>query len=169
MLERFRSFLDRPLDPGAGRAIVACASAVFLGLGVLVVLGRVDVAERPVAEPGPRKTVAAIPPPAADVPAPSSIPIPPHRRQDPQDVPGSPSARRVAEALRERRALQHLPYRRGELAIELVGARGGKAVLRVSAPNRGAAQHGWQEFLRLYDDDGRAYLPVFEPRKGRDD
>jgi len=172
MLERFRSFLDRPLDPGAGRAIVACTSAVFLGLGVLVLLGAVDVAERPAAEPPPPTTASdppAVPPPV-EIPEQIAVPVPPHRRQDPQDVPGSEAARRVAEALGARHALQQVPYRRGQLAIELVGARSGKAVLRVSAPTARVARRGWRRFLRRFHDSGRAYVPVFRttprPRGG---
>lgn len=168
MLERFRAFLERPLDPAAGQAIVVCAAAVFLGLGVLAVLGHLDGAERPAAESSSRQEPASAGPPSADVPAPAAVPVPPHRRQDPQDVPGSEAARRVAELLRERRALQQVPYRRGELAIDLVGARHGKAVLRVSAPDIATARRGWLELLRRHRDDGRAYLPVFEARGDRD-
>jgi hypothetical protein len=170
MLERFRAFLDRPLDPGAGRAIVACASAAFLGLGVLVVLGAVDVAERPGGE-GPPPVAASTPaatlPLPAEVPGQSTAPAPSRHRQDPQDVPGSGAARRVARALREARALQHVPYRRGELTIELVGARGGKAVLRVRAPGAAEARRGWREFLHRYRDGGRAYAPIFRTSGGR--
>ncbi|MBK5218934.1 MAG: hypothetical protein JJE35_03995, partial [Thermoleophilia bacterium] len=105
---------------------------------------------------------AVVSPPPAGVPEQSAVLVPPHRRQDPQDLPGSEAATRLAEALRERRALQHVPYRRGELAIELVGARRGKAVLRVSAPDRAAARRGWGEFLRRYRDAGASYLPIFD-------
>lgn len=158
MLERFRALLERPLAPAAGQAVVTCAAAVFLGLGVLATVGHLDGGERPALE-----APAAAPSPT-DVPAPAAVPVPVHRRQDPQDVPGSEAAQRAAAALRERRGLQHVPYRRGELTIELVGARGGKAVLRVSAPDVAAARRGWQEFLRRYRDDGRAYLWIFEAK-----
>ena len=69
----------------------------------------------------------------AEAPTPSSAPAlepPPEAprraelRQDPQDVRGSAAARRAARALRSHRALQHVPYRGGEVRIALVGAEG---------------------------------------------
>lgn len=165
MLERFQCFLNQPLEPSAGRAIVACASALFLGLGVLVVLGAVDVAERPAGEAqaptAASAPAAAIPPPPVEIPEQIAVPVPPHRRQDPQDVPGSAAARRVAGVLRERRALQHVPYRSGKLTVDLVGARDGEAVLRVIGPSIDAARQGWRAFLRRYRDAGTSYRPVF--------
>jgi hypothetical protein len=70
-------------------------------------------------------------------------------------------------ALRSHQALQHVPYRRGELAITLVGARGHRALLRVSAPTLSSARHGWRAFLRRYHDRGEAYIARFVARSER--
>ena len=170
MLERFRLFLDRPLDPSAGRAILALAAAILIGLAPLFVLAGSGSGHR---APSPANAPAH--PAPAPVPARSqarrstsgkparkrSVP-----RQDPQDRRGT-AAERVSEELRTHRALQHVPYRRGRLRVELVGARGGKALLRVSAPTVAAARRGWRRFLRRYRDSGRAYVPLFEARGGR--
>jgi hypothetical protein len=65
--------------------------------------------------------------------------------------------------------LQHVPYRRGALSIELIGVRGGRAALQVSASTLGEARRGWQRFLRRYGDTGRAYAPRFEGDEGARD
>jgi hypothetical protein len=166
VLERFGVFLDRPLDPSACRAILALAAAILLGLATLFALGAGESGHRTAPRPN-----------AAILPAPHSTPVPPApghvpprrgarqrraRRQDPQDERGSAAAERAAGTLRSHRALQHVPYRRGGLRVELAGARGRRALLRVSAPTVGAAQLGWRGFLRRFHDSGHSYLPVFE-------
>jgi hypothetical protein len=153
MVDRLRALLDRPLDPSAARAIVAFASAILLGLAALF---------RPAASSPPR--------PAAPVERVEDEAVERHpstRRQDPQDARGSAAARRAARALRSHRALQHVPYRAGGVAVALVGARGGRAVLRVSASTVREARRGWHRFLRRYRDTGRSYLPVFKASDGK--
>lgn len=167
MADRLRAFLDRPLDPSAARAIVAFASAILLGLAALFVLaGSED--KRPIPQESRPAAVSPSAPvaPAEEVEAPEHRPS--ARPQDPQDVEGSAAARRAGRALRSHRALQHVPYRRGELAITLVGAREHRAVLRVSAPNLPAARRGWRAFLRRHHDRGEVYIARFvAPDEGR--
>jgi hypothetical protein len=158
MVDRLRAFLDRPLDPSAARAIVAFASAILIGLAALFVLAS-SKNERPIS-PEPR--------PAAAFPSAPASPVEEvegqaaeHRPQDPQDVEGSAAARRAARALRSHRALQHVPYRDGAVTIVLAGARGSRAVLRISAATVPAARRGWHLFLRRFRDSGQAYVPVF--------
>jgi hypothetical protein len=161
MVDRLRALLDRPLDPSAGRAVVAFASAIFLGLVAVFVLA--------VSEPE-SVTSRQDRPPAASSPAPVA-PVevegeaaghrPPARWQDPQDIEGSAAAQRAGRALRSHRALQHVPYMQGGVTIALVGARGSRAVLRVSASTVPSARRGWRRFLRRYRDSGRAYAPGF--------
>jgi hypothetical protein len=165
MADRLRALLDHPLDPGAARAVLAFASAVLLGVAALFVLAgsQGDPATAP-ERPAP---TASAPRPAAPIEVGGDDP-PAHLRQDPQDIAGSAAARRAARALRSHRALQHVPYRDGEVRIALIGARGSRAVLRVTASSERAARHGWHRFLRRFRDSGRAYVPVFDPR-GRAD
>jgi hypothetical protein len=162
MVDRLRALLDRPLDPSVARAIVAFASAILFGLAALFVLGG--------SEPDRRTSREAWQPAA-----PSLVPVasagkidgeraaqrPSLRRQDPQDEKGSAAARRAARALRSHRALQHVPYRDGEVRVVLAGARGHRAKLRVSAPTVRTARQGWRRFLQRYRDSGRAYVPTF--------
>jgi hypothetical protein len=164
MADRLRALLDRPLDPSAARAILAFASAILIGLAALFVLAasQGDPATTP-ERPAP---VVSAPGPAAPIEVAGDDPAP-HLRQDPQDIAGSAAARRAARALRSHRALQHVPYRSGEVRIALVGARGSRAVLRVAAPTGAAARHGWRRFLARYGDSGRAYVPVFDATRGR--
>jgi hypothetical protein len=169
MVDRLRALLDRPLDPSAARTILALASAILLGVAApFVFVG--SEAERPTSPGGQ---------PAASSSAPSALPVEevedegaghrrPTPRQDPQDEKGSAAARRAARALRFHRALQHVPYRDGDVTVGLAGARGSRAVLRVSAPTDTAARRGWHRFLRRYRDSGRAYIPIFGPSGGRD-
>jgi len=89
------------------------------------------------------------------------------RRQDRQDRPGTVAHHRAAEELAGHRALQHVPYRRAGVSIDLIGARGDRAVLGVRADTPAAARDGWLLFLRSFDDPGRAYLPIFETRATR--
>jgi hypothetical protein len=171
VLERFRALLDRPLDPSAGRAMLAFAAAILLGFAALFVL---SVGESE-SSPAPPASSAAL---ASRRPAPAPPPVegnPPRRgeeghrvhRQDPQDQRGSAAARRAARALSSHRALQHVPYAEGELNIHLIGARRGRALLRVSASTVSAARRGWRGFLRRYRDPGASYAPVFDGRRAR--
>jgi hypothetical protein len=161
MVDRLRAYLDRLLDPNAARAAVVLAAAIFAGVAALVVLGRAG--EAPSALP-PRAAMQRSrptePPSPVGLDAPRSAP-PPGRRQDPQDEAGSAAARSAARELSSHRALQHVPYRRGALSIEIVGAERGHAVLRVSAPSIAAAREGWRQFLRRYRDRGDAYRVHF--------
>jgi len=170
MIDRLRALLDRPLDPSAARAILVFASAILVGFAALLVLAAAG-------KPDPQANTARRPssiaaPPAVD---PAARPVGgaaerrlPAPRQDPQDIGGSAAARRASRALRSHRALQHVPYRGGDLRIDLIGARGNRAVLRVDAATARAARQGWHRFLRRYRDSGQAYVPVFEARaKGR--
>ena len=165
MADRLRALLDHPLDPSTARAIVAFVSAILLGVAALFVLAA-SQRDQPASPDRPSPT-ASSPGPTAPIEGveddSAKGQAAPHR-QDPQDVVGSAAALRAARALRLHRALQHVPYRRGELAITLVGARGDRAVLRVSAPNLPAARRGWRAFLRLYHDRGEAYIARFVAR-----
>jgi hypothetical protein len=161
MVDRLRALLDRPLDPSAARAILVSASAILVGLAALFALA---------ASQSDQPTSSGHPSVAASSPSPAPIQAiednsaegqaAPHR-QDPQDVEGSAAARLAARALRSHRAIQHVPYRRGELAITLAGARGERAVLRVSAPGLPAARRGWRAFLHRFHDRGEAYISRF--------
>lgn len=162
MIDRLRFLLDRPLDPLVARAVVVFASAIWLGFAALYVLAARD--------PGPSAAPdrqAVLPPPgepfgaARAQAAPPAPPAARPRRQDPQDETGSPAARRAAKTLASHRALQHVPYRHAHLSIRLVGARGGRAVLAVSAPTISVARKGWRQFLQRFGDSGRSYVARF--------
>jgi hypothetical protein len=168
MVDRLRALLDHPLDQSAARAILVLASAILLGLAALFALAASEpgqptshevrpAAASPTASPAP---VEAVEGEAAD----DRLPTP---RQDPQDRAGSAAARRAAHALRSHRALQHVPYRDGGVTVALVGAKGSRAVLRVSASTVSAARRGWRRFLSRYRDSGRAYVPNFRVIGGR--
>jgi hypothetical protein len=166
MIDRLRFLLDRPLDPLAARAVVVFATAILLGFAALFVLGAGETG-RPVEAGQPAEVMRSGPDPsfrAPEIEAPSSAPsrAPRPQRQDPQDQQGSPAAGRAAMAMRSHRVLQHVPYRSGPLTVRLVGARGDRAVLVVSAPTMAVARRGWQRFLRRYHDRGRAYVTRFE-------
>ena len=165
MVDRLRAILEEPLDPSAARAVVALASAILLGFAGLFVLAAGEDEEG-----SPRSAVpwAASPSPPAVEPALAEA-HPPLHGQDPQDRKGSPAARRAERALRSHRALQHVPYRSGGLKVEFVGARGHRALLRVSADTVKAARAGWRQFLRRYRDSGRAYTPIFRGKDGKRD
>jgi hypothetical protein len=169
--ERLRALLEHPLDPRLARAIVVLACAVSGGFAALVVLAGAESAERPSASETPpagaARRVATEPTelPARSQPRTSEIQeIRP--AQDPQDRYGSAAARRADRELADHRALQHVPYRRRGVAIALVGARGERAVLRVSAPTLEAARRDWRAFLRRFHDPGSAYVARFEARGG---
>jgi hypothetical protein len=167
--DRLRALLERPLDPRAGRAIVAFAAAILLGFAALFALAAGEAPRRAAsrehaASAAPRHFAPA--PSSAEAPAPEVAQrarrLP---RQDPQDEPGSAAARRAVHALHTHRALQHLPYSHDGVAIRIVGARSERAVLAARAPTLAAARRGWRAFLRRYRDDGRAYAPRFGARR----
>ncbi len=169
MVDRLRALLDRPLDPSAARAIVALASAILLGLAALFALAASEAGRPP--SPEVRPATAFPFAPSAPVEAAEEEAAEnrlPTRRQDPQDRKGAAAARRAAHALRSHRALQHVPYRDGDVTVALVGAKGSRAVLRVSASTVSAARRGWHRFLSRYRDFGRAYVPIFRATEGRD-
>jgi hypothetical protein len=163
--EQLRALLEQPLDPRAARAATVLAAALLIGFATVVGLGtssgvRHSVSGRlgtPIVVPAPTPTAAG------------ALPTAPRRRaarpgQDPQDNPGSDDATRARHELATHRALQQVPYRKGAVRIALVGASGSVALLRVEAPSRATARHGWRDFLRRYRDDGRAYVARFEVR-----
>lgn len=168
MAERLRALLEHPLDPRLARAIVVLACGVTLGFAVIVVLAR-PAAEGPTADgtiSSPRASAHFSSSPAGAIPArrrPEGATV----RQDPQDRPGTAAHRRAAREIADHRALQHIPYRAGGVAIDLVGAHAGHAVLAVRATTRAEARRGWHLFLRRFDDAGTAYLPRFETTGGR--
>jgi hypothetical protein len=169
MVDRLRALLDRPLDPSAARSILALSSAILLGVAALFVLAGGEP-DQPTSRED-RPTAASPSVPAAPVEEVEDEAVEHHspaRRQDPQDEKGSAAARRAARVLRSHRALQHVPYRDGEVTVALTGARGSRAVLRVSAATVPAARRGWHRFLRRYRDSGRAYVPVFRASGGQD-
>jgi hypothetical protein len=162
MIDRLRFLLDRPLDPLVARAVVVFASAILLGFAALYVLA----AREPGSSAAPDRQAVLPPPgePFGTARAQAAPPAPPEarpRRQDPQDETGSPAARHAAKTLASHRALQHVPYRRGPLSVRLIGARGGRAVLAVSAPTISVARKGWRQFLQRFGDSGRSYLARF--------
>ena len=161
MIDRLRLLLDRPLDPAVARAVVALGSAIFLGFAAIFVLGAGE-RERPVSsrEGAARSSRVAAAPVEEIAPKPKRHSS--RRQQDPQDDRGSAAGGRAARALQSHRALQHVPYLDSGLTVALVGARGSRAVLRVSAPTIPAARRGWHRFLRRYGDSGRSYVAVFK-------
>ncbi len=164
MIDRLRILLDRPLDPPVARAVVVLATAVLLGFAAVGVLGASE--SKPSARSPQPVVRGSAGPSISDASASEgeysgSEPAPHRRRQDPQDAAGSAAAKRAAAESRSHRALQHVPYRQGVVAILLVGARRGQALLRVSAPTEAAARRGWRAFLRRFGDSGRSYVPLF--------
>jgi hypothetical protein len=170
--DRLRDLAERPLDRRLARAVLILGLAVTVGASLVLGLaalgrgggssattsGRIDA-------PGPAApSVATTPgsPTAAAKPAP--IPLP---EQDPQDRTGSAARRRAVAEVESHRALQHVPYRHGGVTVALVGARGSRAVLRVTAPTTEEARKGWSSFLRRFHDHGAAYLPLFRGGRGR--
>lgn len=167
MVERLRALLERPLDPRLARAVVALAGAVTIGFAALGLLAGGE---------GGSGSLSSAHPSGAGRPATTLSPSPGFRsrragssappRQDPQDRLGDAAHRRAEHELATHRALQHVPYRRGGVAIDLVGARGERAVLAVRAPSLRMAHRGWRAFLNCYRDDGHAYIPVFRSFAG---
>lgn len=173
MTRRLRAFADRPLDPVAARAIVVLAGVLCLGFAVVVGLGGLEIGpttSRPW-DPttGQRSRSSSAARPAGSPVKPTMVPpgAPMRPTQDPQDRPGSPAAARARRELATHRALQLLPWRRGDLSIALVGGRGRKAILEVRALSIRAGREGYRSFLRAHRDDGRAYHPRFRTGGGR--
>jgi hypothetical protein len=168
---RLRALAERPLDPAVGRVGALLAGAVSVGFATVVVLGLLGPGGGTAPRPEGRPRVAAVS--AAETPAPAApvdhgtTPVSHRPAQDPQDRPGTPSARRAHHELAAHLALQHLPWRRGALTIRLIGASGPKAILVVDARSLTAARRGYRSFLRAFDDDGLAYRPLFRARGGR--
>jgi hypothetical protein len=167
MVDRLRALLDRPLRPSAARAILVFGSAILLGLAALLVLADSEPDRptsqkaRPVVASSFESTV-----PVEEVKGEATVQLPATRRQDPQDQRGTAAAARAGRALRSHRALQHIPYRDGGVRIALAGARGRRAIMRVSAPTVPGARRGWHRFLRRYVDSGRSYVPMFRATGG---
>jgi hypothetical protein len=168
---RLRALAERPLDPATGRVVALLGGLVCVGFATLVGLGLLGPGGSTTPRPEERPRVAAVS--AAETSAPTA-PIDQgttrssHRpAQDPQDRPGTAAARRAHHELATRRALQHLPWRRGALTIRLIGASGPKAILAIDAPSLAAARRGYRTFLRAFDDRGLAYRPLFRTRGGR--
>jgi hypothetical protein len=154
VIGRIRVLLDRPLDPAVARAVFVLALAVAVGFAIVVAVAGVD--RDPAIERGATKPSSQGRP---AVPAPGLSQMP---AQDPQDRPGSAAHRRAAAELADHRALQHVPFEGDGVSIDLVGARGTRAVLRVRGTTRAAARQGWRAFLRRFGDRGTAYIPRFE-------
>lgn len=169
MVERLRALLERPLDPSLCRAALVLACALTVGFAALVALGAIGSSRTGSSLPsrleGARSAVPVAPAPRPRAAVRGDRPANPE--QDPQDRTGSGAHRRAAQELATHRALQHAPYRHGGVSIDFVGARGGRAVLRVRADTLAAARLGWRDFLRRYRDPGTAYIPHFEARGGR--
>lgn len=159
MIERLRALLDRPLDPRVARTVLLLALTVGVGFSIVVALAGLD--RQPPIE---RATMPASSEsrPAVPTPGPSEMPA-----QDPQDRPGSAAHRRAAAELADHRALQHVPFERDGVSIDLVGARGTRAVLRVEASSVAAGRRAWKAFLRRYHDPGDAYAPIFKANRTR--
>lgn len=164
---RLRALAERPLDPAIGRVVALLAGAVCVGFATVVGLGLLGPGGGTAPRPEGRPRVAAVSP-ASATPVDHGTTTASHRpAQDPQDRPGTPSARRAHHELATHRALQHLPWRRGALTIRLIGASGPKAILAVDARSLTAARRGYRSFLRAFDDHGLAYRPLFRARGGR--
>lgn len=164
MPDRLRTLLEHPLGPGPARAVVVLASAIFLGFAAVVVLaaGVEKESRGTVSDRVARIAGSVAPTPGRSGSARSFTE--PARGQDPQDRPASPAGRRARHELHAHRALQHIPYRRGGVAIDLAGADHGRAVVRVTAPTVAVARGAWAAFLQRYADPGTAYRVRFETR-----
>jgi hypothetical protein len=160
MIERLRALLDRPLEPAVARAVLLLALAVGSGLATVVALAGLD--RQPSIEREATMPTSSESRPAAPAAGTSEMPA-----QDPQDRPGSEAHRRAAAELADHRALQHVPFEGDGALIDLFGARGGRAVLRVEASSVAAGRRAWKAFLRRYHDPGDAYVPIFGTNRTR--
>lgn len=162
MPDRLRALLDRPLDPRVARAVLALASAVFVGFAAVALVGLSVGAGGRGASTSANDEAAPAPSSARPEVRPNPKARAPVPHQDPQDRRGSAAARAARRELSSHRALQHVPYGQGAVSITLVGARRGRALLRVRAENLAAARRGWRRFLDRYNDEGAGYRPIFE-------
>ncbi len=163
MIGRLRELAERPVAPGVARAIVSTALVVTVALGCLVALGVAGHRDPVAGHHDPGSAVARPVAPAPTRPTESATASTvARRRQDPQDRPGSAAHRRVARELASHRALQHVPWHRGRVSIDLVGVEEGRAVLAVRGSSLAVDRHRWRAFLRRWKDDGHSYLPRFE-------
>jgi hypothetical protein len=179
VIDLIRNLLDRPLDPRLARAVVVLSITITFAFAILVTFGVIagsvpgevedrggEIARTPSAPPAQQAEPPAGRSGRADSGGP---PVRPRPEQDPQDRPGGKDYRRAREAMREHRALQHLPYEHRGVAIVLAGADRGRAVVHITAGSVARAKHQWRAFLAGYRDDGRAYEPRFaaRPKVGR--
>lgn len=167
--ERLRALLDRPLDPALARAVVLLALAVGTGFATLFLLGAVgrDGPYVPAATVADRPTTTT-PVESRTAPADEGAGEDRHRAvagQDRQDRKGTEAHGRARRESVRRRALQHVPYRQGDVTIALVGARGPRAILSVRARTLAAARRGYLGFLHRFEDPGTAYRPIFGRRR----
>jgi hypothetical protein len=163
VLDRFLDFLYAPLSGRAARAVLILTALVCHGY-VLVTL--LSIAAGGDAKPGAGHHDAqrrAVPVRSAHSDRDPGVA---HPRQDPQDRPGSAAARAAQGELRTHRALQHVPYQGAGVTITLVGARRGRALLSVRGGDLVTERRGWRGFLRRFDDDGSAYVPLFTASRG---
>lgn len=164
MVERLRELADRPLDRGVAGAILILGLGVTIGVSLLV--GLVTIGGEAESSRGGAGSAVGNPAPpvvpeTARVPTANPVPAP---EQDPQDRPGSVARSRAVAELRSHRALQHVPWRHGGVVIELAGASGSRAILRVVGPDLAIARRRYSSFLRRFGDRGHAYLPSFRAR-----
>jgi len=181
MRDRSRSFGQRQLPEGRKGVLVPCAGVLMVIAAALILLHASEQQRRQTRD----HPAVAISRPVVLAPTPATTtPVAPttttkstgpkkHNtraattrkriaKQDPQDHRGTAAAKRAAQALAAHRALQHVPYRDGDVTIRLTGAlRDGKAVLTVTAPTLKDARAGYRRFLARYHDAGRAYRPRF--------
>lgn len=167
MVERFRTFLERPLHPSVSRAMLVLAVAVSVGFALVSLLA--DLGDRPHDE---RRAVprSQAPPTAVAIRTPSTWASGTGKvaGQDAQDRLGTMAHREAVREVGGHRALQHVPWHRDGVSIQLIGADAGRAVLAVEGPSIAAARRGWHLFLRRYHDDGRSYLPrIRVAKRGR--
>ncbi|MBS1886105.1 MAG: hypothetical protein JSU06_02865 [Actinobacteria bacterium] len=169
---RLRDLAGRPLERRVGRATLGVGLAVTVGFCLVVALAGIGrrPGTAPPAHPRPAAVRRATPGPSslatgAGQASPATGPTP-WPRQDPQDRRGSADRRRAAAELESHRALQHVPWRHGNIVVALVGAEGLRAILRVVGPDLAAARRGYRSFLYRFDDRGRAYRPRFRASGG---
>lgn len=176
MRDTARSWTQRQLPEGRKGVFAVCAGVLLVIAAALILLHASDQHHHSdhresvsVSQP-----VVLKPSPATSTPVITTTTARPTRtkrssanrkriaKQDPQDRRGSKAAKRAARALTMHRALQHVPYRDGNVEIRLTGAlKDGKAVLTVTAPTVAEAKAGYRRFLARYHDSGRAYRPRF--------
>jgi hypothetical protein len=149
MARRIRRLLACRLDERGARLGFLAASVVLVGLALVALVGGGEGVQAP---PSPQSVPRSRPLPRPQRPMGAAA------GQDPQDRHGSGPARRADRELREHAALQHVPGRIGSARITLAGAVHGRAVLKVTAPSAAQARTSWRDFLRRYNDDGRAYV-----------